>query len=637
MRRITAVVWIVAGLSLSTSGAGVEAAQQTPTAPGTQDPGDIRTFTIEKPEELRAVDQGIETVVRAPARSPRAHDALRTTIGLGYVQGADWGTEIVASGGAGGLQVQFATLVTKGRSRILLDRGAISLFDPDRRWWLEAGDVFSNLRGAARGGRVSWQMGARRPAIAVYGPYPGSFNRTTVVSYRDQIQVGQQTLLDAEVASDSSFLLRSRFVTSRLDLDVAYRSTRRPTRVSDASLSGGVRVWHNATITAGTFVFGTGESRGRSHTVAIRLPLAGFLDLTVERAYTSAGGATSSTSAAMAGLTAGGVRLFHRYQVGDYDYLRAGLSNSIERHQTQSMASYQAGSRLSLTLQLATQRTDTGHLQSWEELQATTRLSRTTTLRVVSAVPDVFDAKRLRADLRQELPGRFAVHAEYGRLSAFQTAPQELERSRFKLMFYRTWNVATPARGAEVRGRVLDPAGRPVASARVRLGTYSTDTDATGTYAFRYVPSGDYTLGLDPQFLPADYAWDGRDVRLTLRWSSRLIVDLLVAPLNVVHGRVYTDRNENGRFDPHEGVAGVPLHLGEQVTASDPDGSYSFYNVWPGEHVVRLDAQWLARDWDAEGPTALAVTLHPDRPVTHADFQVSPRDKPIVWQQVAGR
>jgi hypothetical protein len=333
----------------------------------------------------------------------------------------------------------------------------------------------------------------------------------------------------------------------------------------------------------------------------------------------------------MATFGAGHLRVFHRHEFGDYSRFRSGLSTTIERQQTQSMASYMRGSRLHLTLQLATQRTDAGEVQNWEELQASVGVTRSTTLRLVTAVPEVRDPHRLRAYLRQELPGRFALQADYGRLSTFQDVPFEVDRTRFKIMLYKTVNAATPARGAEVGGRVLDQTGRPVAGARVRLGSYSVDTERTGAYLFTKVPRGDYLLSLDPDCLPADYAWGGRGLPLTLSWASRTHADLVVAPLNAIHGRVYSDRNGNGRFDFGEGIAGAAVHLRDRVTATDAAGGYSFYNLAPGPYNVGLNVEKLPADVEAVGPIELAVELGDSRPITSADFLVKPKVKPIIF------
>jgi hypothetical protein len=634
------VYWLLAVLGFIPTAARAhqqEAAQAPAAMPSTSTStplqGALRTFTIEKPATIVEQERQTETALRVPLNLPKAHESLHTTVGLGYVQGADWGGEILAIGSAAGIQVQLSTLLTKGSTGFLLDRGSLSLFDPERRWRVEAGDIFSNLRGASRGARVSWPAaGGRRPAIAVYGPRPGTPHRQTVVSYRDQIQIGAQTLLDAEVASDKSYLVRSRLVVSRVDLEASYRSHRKPVSARDASLSGGIRVWHGVTLTGSLLRSTQGGERSDWRMVAVRVPFSRSFDVTLQRAYAATDETANTTSAAMANVAAGRLRLFHRYQVGEFDYARAGFSSSIERQQTQSMASYMSGSWLNLTLQLATQRTDTGQTQHWEELQTTVRLTRSTTVRAVTAVPDMRNAKRFRAHFRQDLPFQFAVQADYGRLSAFQAIPNELDRSRLKVMLYRTWNVATPARGAEVRGRVIDEAGRAVSGARVKLGSYTVDTDPTGFYVFRHVPRGVYDLALDGQFLPAGYAWDGRALGLSLTSSTKMLTDLLVAPLNAIHGRVYCDRNANGRYDAGEAVASAVVHLDDRVTATDQNGAYSFYNLVPGSHVLRLNREKLPAEFEATGPVDLPVELGDFQPVTEADFRVAVKTKPIIWR-----
>jgi hypothetical protein len=335
----------------------------------------------------------------------------------------------------------------------------------------------------------------------------------------------------------------------------------------------------------------------------------------------------------MANVSARGLRLFHRHQMGEFEFGRPGLSDSIDRQQTQSMASYQRGARLNLTLQIATQRTEAGRMQTWEELQSVVRLTRTTAVQTVTGVPDVFNARKFRAEVTQALGGPFALQAQYGRLSAYQNAPHALERSRLKVMLSMTRDFATPARGAQVNGRVLDHTGRPVAGARVRLGSYTTDTDRQGQYRFSDVPRGEYSVSLDPQYVPADYAWDGRAVTVALGWSSRFTLDLLVSPLNAVHGRVYQDGNNNGRFDDGEGVRGAALHLGERVTGSDPSGAFSFYNVSPGRFVVRLDRN-LPAGFEAGSVADAVIDVGDGQPVTGIEFRVTVRTKPIVWEQI---
>ena len=159
-------------------------------------------------------------------------------------------------------------------------------------------------------------------------------------------------------------------------------------------------------------------------------------------------------------------------------------------------------------------------------LHAQFKLTPRTTLRTVTAVPDLRNAERFQAYVRQDLPSGFAIQADYGRLSAYQPIARTLDRSRLKVMVFKTVDLATPARGAEVTGLVRDNTGRGVAGARVKLGPYSTDTDAAGLYVFRHVPRGEYELSLDPNLLPADFAWDGRGESVGARPGARLAADM---------------------------------------------------------------------------------------------------------------
>lgn len=625
-RRLGIVV--AAGCLLAGAAPGAQGRPEPP--PATVNVGTLQTFELAKPpvQRMPAAVSGQSTV---PPRPPAARGSLRTMIGVGYVQGADWGAELLAGGSFAGAQVQLNTLVTSGSEGLMFDHGSISIFQPDSRWHLEAGDVFSQLRGLSFGGRVSWTSGGRRPSIGVYAGRRGLPERRTVLSYRDQLMIGGQTLLDAEVATDRSHLLRSRLSGRRFEIEAFYRSQREPHAVRDASLSGGVRLWRGLAINAGIFGSALAGERSEWRTVSLRLPLSRFVDLTLERAFTGGGGTSQSTSAAMATFAAGDLRFFHRYQQGTYDFVRSGVAGSIERRQTQSMTSYSPGPRLDLALQLATQRSETGQTRHWEELQATVKLTRTTTVRTVTAVPNLRDPERFQAYVRQDLPARFALQADYGRLSAYQPVLRGLDRSRVKVMLFKTVDIATPARGALVAGRVVDDAGRGVRGARVKLGPYSADADASGAFAFRHVPRGEYDLSLDAAFLPADFAWDGKGERIVVA-ASPTHADLRVTPLNAIHGRVYADLDGNGRFDRGEGVAGAVVRVGDHVTMTDDSGAWAVYNLWPGRYVVRVDRLPGAyRLEQVERP----VTLLDGGPVTGADFVVTPHRKAVIWEGLA--
>src|SRR4029079_171276 len=101
---------------------------------------------------------------------------------------------------------------------------------PDGKWRGEGGDLYSDLRGLARGARVSWSGGPRwTPSISLYLQRQGSLsNASTVVAYRDRPQVLPQVRVGGEVTSDGAAFLQGQYAQPRLDLNAFYRFTRGP-------------------------------------------------------------------------------------------------------------------------------------------------------------------------------------------------------------------------------------------------------------------------------------------------------------------------------------------------------------------------------------------------------------------------
>jgi len=599
-------------------------------------PTALRTFTIEKqrapePPEPSDLIRAARGSVTAP---PPSHNTLNAVVGVGYVQHADWGVEGIASGSIGRLTVKAESLFTFGPQGPLFDHGTIWLQHADQRWIAEGGDLFSDLRGPATGVRVSWQVNDRwRPSLAVYGPPRHSLTNDTVVAYRDRLELGRVTL-DGEIATDASHFLRGRIVAGgRFAIESSYRRTFNTGSAKDAGLQAELRVWRGLAFTGGVFHSNRLGEASTWHSVGVRIPVHRSIGVTFERTFTTTGSTRSDASAVMVDAHTNQLMFLQRYEWGATQARQGGLL-SMQRDQLHSMASFTAGPRLNIAMRVATQWQPTGPSQSWLEAQATVRPARKTMVQVTAPVSQAIDADRIRIALEQGLPRRFSLLAEYGRPSAYQSIQFGAEAPRFRLMLRRQFDVTTPAAGGTVSGLVLDYIGRPVAGARVRLGGYSTESGADGRYQFAHVPSGDFELALDPDFLPADYAWDGRGRRVSIRSSSRSLQDLVVAPLNAIRGRVFADRDGNGRYDTGEGVAGAVVRIGGRVTATNAEGAYDFYNLMPGLHVVELETAKLPPGFDSGERTRVSVELREDRPSNGIDFVVVATSKPVIWRSI---
>jgi hypothetical protein len=235
----------------------------------------------------------------------------------------------------------------------------------------------------------------------------------------------------------------------------------------------------------------------------------------------------------------------------------------------------------------------------------------------------------------QQLTPTLQLEAQYGRLSAFQmTDASAGEHSRVMITIRKLWQVESPARGGEVRGRAIDQAGYSVPGALVRLGPYSAITDAAGDYTFTRIPDGHFDLALDKARLPAAYATDEQPRPLTLTRTSRERVDLQVIPLNAIRGRVYLDRNRNGFWDEDEGIPNVVVAVNGAVTATSATGAYAFYNQPPGSYKVRLDVPRLAKGLAPASRTEIEIELTPSYPVLGVDFRLVRKEMPIIMREI---
>lgn len=358
----------------------------------------------------------------------------------------------------------------------------------------------------------------------------------------------------------------------------------------------------------------------------------------IEEARTSR--ASTSDTARTLGLQLpfGPIRVMQRYTWTDVALIDAPSSLDVGRRQLQSMASWSPLPRVRFTYQLATQWLAGSSARQWTELDSMVRLTSRTSLQAVTGFPSVTNPQRLRVGLQQQLPRALRLSVEYGRLPAFQsrtlTAP---DMSRLLVMMRRTVSVRTPAAGTTVEGFVRDDNGGAVAGAAVALGRYMTTTRTDGRYRFEHVPPGDHALALVLDRLPAAYSADFAEHALRVAGGARDVqADLAVRSLRAIHGRVFLDRNANGRMDTGEGQSGVVVRLDNDGTATltDDGGTFAFYNLEPGRYTVWIDSARLRTGLGVASTGRTAVNLEPDAAATNIDFELVVRDKPIVFKEL---
>ena len=375
------------------------------------------------------------------------------------------------------MQVDVSSFFTAGPMGFQSRSGRVSIFAPDGRWRGEGGDLYSDLRGLARGGVCP---GASDRSGRPRCPY------TCIVKARrmglpfSHIATGFSCCRACGWAASLRRMVprsfKAQYATPRLDLTAFYRFTRGPIAGRDKGVSGGVTLGRGVAVSGAIRLSDAVSDSSVWQLASIRLPLPRQASVTLERSWWSGSSDDGSTNALTVQLPLGPVRFIQRLQWGRTDYRQRAVPFGFDRRQSQSSASYTPGPWGSLNYQQSTQWFDDGRLQQWDEVSSMLQLGRRTTAQFVAAFPDISNPQRFRARVTRQLTPTLQLEGQYGRLSAFQmTQASQGEQSRVMVTIRKTWQLDSPARGGEVRGRAIDQAGDRVPGALVRLGPVQRD------------------------------------------------------------------------------------------------------------------------------------------------------------------
>ncbi|MBW3625078.1 MAG: carboxypeptidase regulatory-like domain-containing protein, partial [Armatimonadetes bacterium] len=600
----------------------------------------VVTKSAEELEELRyeqALSKTKGRGVMSDNRPPASRDTLRLGLGLGYVQGADFGWNVSAQGGVKGVQVSADTLLTQGKDGFKFYNGRVSLRDPSQKWGVDLGDLGTEIWGARRGVRYSWKQGENRwPWISLYLPGNTLGKSGLTFAYGDEIRVGRNGLVAGEVASNGSYFLRSHLQPGNR---VSLFGYTRGGPLKGYGLLANVRMGREVNLYGSLSRNSSRFNRLDQQTLGIRMPLIRGVDLTLENSRTRTEGDRSTLNSVMLGAPVGPFRLYTRYEWGgrriSSDLGPDFLFPELRSRNWTAILLFPSSRRLHFDYQMRRYWNGNGSAQSWNQVMATYKVNPKTNFQVISGFPDVTNPDQFRLRVDREINRDLSVKLDYGRMTPYQSTTRVRQRQGFTFFVTKQFGVSTPVKGGTLKGRVLDQAGQPVPHIVVRCGPYSTPTDTEGRYAIRHLPGGSYTVSLDEGSLPADYQAKEIKREIKVRAKKTHELDFQVIPLSTVSGTVYEDKNANGRPDPDEGVPGAVVQMDGFVTATDKTGQYAFYNVAPGPHRVELDGGRLSKDRMPAGPTESSVHLHPGKPVTGVDFAVKQRQKDILFQDMA--
>jgi len=600
------------------------------------------TFTIPRPPEdlarmrAAAAADSLPAGRRVDARelAPPAHAKMRLRASAAYVVGEDAALTFGGDGLYHGVATRFHLATTVGEGGLDLQSGHLLVDDPELGWTLSAGDLPSRLWGGARGLRARYRIAdGWSPTVTAYLPWRNSASEDLVVSWAEHLQLTTSTVLEAELASDTSLFSQLSSIGERWMVGAVFH--RRPHRAGgmrhEGVLHARARVGADTTLTARAHAVDPGSPDGSIRAQAsVAWPILPSLRATVRHESAMTTRSWSHLERLTLRLRAGAFTGHLAYRLGFRQAPVQGDPMLISHAATLGLG-LRLGRHLTLDSQLDAEVRADGSLATAGRLYAAVRPLRGTTLELSAILP----TGRLQVRLRQELPAGFTLGADYGAVTPFQPIQgATIDPHLVRVTLTRAWATPTPARGASVSGRLVDFAGAPVVGAVVQLERFRALTDHEGAFAFTPLPSGSYLLDVDPASLPASYAFAGpaHQVEIT-RATQSLYYDLMARRYGTVEGVVYVDHNRSWTFDPGEGLAGGPVQLGTRVAAPGPDGRFVFHNVPPGEHRVRLMVEHLADGYLPTDRVEVMVEVDELGESSHlATFPIARVTRPIRFQ-----
>ncbi len=176
-------------------------------------------------------------------------------------------------------------------------------------------------------------------------------------------------------------------------------------------------------------------------------------------------------------------------------------------------------------------------------------------------------------------------------------------------------------------------AGEPgVAQALLISDDQLARTDETGYFRFPPLAPGNYKIEISR--MPIGFSTTvALPLAVTLGVNQILTVEIPVRPVATVRGRVFDDKNRNGRADSEEpGLRGVRLlAVGpKRVEMRTADDGQYMLQLEPGAYTISLDRTTLPRRYEPTTASSLSVALQIGQLVT-VDFGAAEVPRPILF------
>ena len=243
---------------------------------------------------------------------PNSHEALGLDLGAGFAQGGGAAFDATGSGTIAGYRLGVSSFLTGNGRRAELRSGRIALESPSGAWTTEGGDLLSEMRGLARGVRLSRRLTSRwRPGVSFYVNDSRVLNDRAAVAYRDSVLLTRNLDVRGEAASDGSRFAAVRLLAGRGAIETFYRYSA-DRDATDRGVSVSLDLFHGVSAYSGMRLSDT-DLRERWSTAGINVPLFRQSSLSLEQTRTSRGASSDTANAFGLQLPFGPVRIIQRY------------------------------------------------------------------------------------------------------------------------------------------------------------------------------------------------------------------------------------------------------------------------------------------------------------------------------------
>ncbi len=202
------------------------------------------------------------------------------------------------------------------------------------------------------------------------------------------------------------------------------------------------------------------------------------------------------------------------------------------------------------------------------------------------------------------------------------------------------FDVATPEKWSKVNVFVYrdlngngryDPGDPGIPKVRVYVvNGRAAFTDDKGYALIEKVVPGERKAKVDLTRMPIDLYVRGPSVKtVTVEPLGTAAVDFPMVKTGSIRGRVYIDKNKNGKYDKFidEPMPNVRVYLSPELkdTLTFSDGSYAFDYTYPGTYDVCMDMQSAPSIYRLSSREKIPVSLREQDKATDIDFIFSPR------------